>query len=334
MTERTLALVPAERTATSDKARRLVGAQIGFLGHFVVYTLGCTLLLITAGPTATLIVALSWGIGLASHGFFAVAAPMMRPTLEHHTRQLLAPPVAGQTDARPSRSLEELSAAIAHEIRNPITAAKSLVQQMAEDPASPRNAEYASVAVAELDRVERSIVHLLRFARDEAVEIADMEMGDVVRTAAETLRERATKAGVSLVTSIDETGTMRGDSEKLRRVVENLVSNALDALEESHTKGPCVDVVCGANLAGDAIWVAVRDNGPGIPTEARPSIFQPFFTTKPRGTGFGLALSKKTVEAHGGTIEAGTSPSGGAEILFTVPRTARSPRGSVKELPP
>lgn len=322
MTGRTLAIVPADRTVTADKARRLVGRQIAFLGHFVVYSLGCTLLLITAGPLATLIVALGWGIGLASHGFFAVAAPMMRPTLEHHTQRLLSAPEP-PVDARSSRSLEELSAAIAHDIRNPITAAKSLVQQMAEDPASPRNAEYASVAVAELDRVERSIVHLLRFARDEAIELAEMQMGDVVRTAAETLRDRVAKAGVSLVTSIDDSGTMRGDAEKLRRVVENLVSNSLDALEEAHTAGPCIDVVCGANLAGDSVWVAVRDNGPGIPAEALPGLFQPFFTTKTGGTGFGLALSKKTVEAHGGTIEAGTSPSGGAEILFTLPRAPR-----------
>jgi len=325
MTGRTLAIVAADRTVTADKARRLVGRQIAFLGHFVVYSLGCTLLLITAGPLPTLVVALGWGIGLASHGFFAVAAPMMRPTLEHHTQRLLSAPEPGPVDARSSRSLEELSAAIAHEIRNPITAAKSLVQQMAEDPASPRNAEYASVAIAELDRVERSIVHLLRFARDEAIELAEMQLGDVVRTAAETLRDRVTRAGVSLVTSIDDSGTMRGDAEKLRRVVENLVSNSLDALEEAHTVGPCIDVVCGANLAGDSVWVAVRDNGPGIPAEALPGLFQPFFTTKTGGTGFGLALSKKTVEAHGGTIEAGTSPSGGAEIVFTLPRAPRRP---------
>jgi two-component system sensor histidine kinase HydH len=250
---------------------------------------------------------------------------MMRPVLERHTVQLLAARKPEPAEPRLSRSLQQLSAAIAHEIRNPITAAKSLVQQIAEDPASSRNAEYASVAITELDRVERSIVYLLRFARDEAVELADMQMSDVVRTAVETLRERATKAGVSLVTSIDEAGAMRGDPEKLRRVIENLVSNAIDALEEAHTPDPCVDVACGANLAGDALWVTVRDNGPGIPADAMDEVFQPFFTTKTGGTGLGLALSKKTVDAHGGTIEAGTSPTGGAEISFTLPREVREP---------
>jgi signal transduction histidine kinase len=327
MSGRTLDLVMAGHDGTEHRARRIVGRQLGFLGHCVVYSMTCALLLVTAGPTAALVVAVSWGIGLAAHGFFAVAAPMMRPALERHTARLLTTTAQpALMEGRPSRSLEELSAAIAHEIRNPITAAKSLVQQMAEDPSSGRNAEYAAVAIAELDRVERSIGHLLRFARDEAVEAVDMDLGDVVRAVVDSLRERVSRAGVSLVTSVDEVGTMRGDPEKLRRVVENLVSNAVEALEEAKTPDPCIDVACGANLAGDSIWVAVRDNGPGIPPDALPEIFRPFFTTRANGTGFGLALSKKTVDAHGGTIEAGPSPSGGAQVVFTVPRRTGSPR--------
>jgi signal transduction histidine kinase len=137
----------------------------------------------------------------------------------------------------------------------------------------------------------------------------------------ETLRDRAARAGASIVTSIDDTGAIRGDTDKLRRVVENLVSNALDALEQARTPNPCIDVASGANLAGDSVWVAVRDNGPGIPADLLPAVFGPFFTTKDNGTGFGLALSKKTIDAHGGTIEAGPSPSGGAEIVFTVPKS-------------
>src|SRR5262249_57733345 len=75
-------------------------------------------------------------------------------------------------EGRHARSLEELSASIAHEIRNPITAAKSLVQQMEEDPRGAENVEYARVALAELERVERSVSHLLRFARGEETQLA------------------------------------------------------------------------------------------------------------------------------------------------------------------
>ena len=77
--------------------------------------------------------------------------------------------------SREARALSELSASIAHEIRNPITAAKSLVQQIRESPAAPENAEYARVAVEELDRVERSISHLLRYAREEKRNVVYLE---------------------------------------------------------------------------------------------------------------------------------------------------------------
>jgi signal transduction histidine kinase len=308
------------RHGTEIEARRVAGRLIGFLGHALVYGLGCLLLLITAGPFVALIVAVSWGIGLASHGFFAVAAPILRSRLEEGARSVLAPPALPASDPRTARSLEELSAAVAHEIRNPITAAKSLVQQIAEDPQSPDNAEYAAVAVGELDRVERSIVHLLRFAREETPELVEMRMIDVVQGAIETLRDRASTLGASLTTSLEDTGRMRGDAEKLRRVVENLIGNALDALEEGKTPSPRVEIASGSNLAGTEVWVAVRDNGPGIPESALPRMFDPFFTSKGSGTGFGLALSKKTIAAHGGTIEAQNRASGGAELLFTLPR--------------
>lgn len=329
-----LARPTADARAEDRPAKKLVGRALGFAGHVIVFTMVCLLLLVVAGFLPTLIVALSWGIGLAAHGFFAVAAPLLRAPLEARAEQTLAlsAPPAPATPAAPARlaapgpstrGLEELSAAIAHEIRSPITAAKSLVQQIAEDPASPDNAEYASVAVAELDRVERSIAHLLRFARDEALEPADVRMVDVVQAAVETMRDRAARQGATLATSIEESGTMRGDPEKLRRVVENLVGNALDAVRDAKTEGARVEVASGQNLAGDEIWVAVRDNGPGIPSEALPRIFSPFFTTKEGGTGLGLALAKKTAEAHGGTLEASTRRSGGAELLLVVPRAAR-----------
>ena len=90
-----------------------------------------------------------------------------------------------------AHSMEELSARVAHEIRNPITAAKSLVQQMEEEPGAPENVEYARVALEELARVERSVSHLLRFARDEELRMGVVRLADVVDSALETFRDRA-----------------------------------------------------------------------------------------------------------------------------------------------
>lgn len=301
------------------EARRLVGRQIAFLAHVLVYVLGCLLLVVVAGFFPTVIVAVGWGIGLAMHGFFAVAAPMMRGPLERHTAEVLAP--ASDRDApRSTRSLEELSAAIAHEIRNPITAAKSLVQQIAEDPAAPENAEYAAVAVAELDRVERSIVHLLRFAREESLVLADARMSDVVRSAVETLRDRTAKVGARVRIAVEDASTVRGDADKLRDVVVNLIANALDAVEEAKRDEPTIEIESGTNLARTEVWVAVRDDGPGFDEATLAKAFAPFHTSKKTGTGLGLALARKTIEAHGGTIEARTRPEGGAEVVFSIPR--------------
>ena len=221
---------------------------------------------------------------------------------------------------RHARDIQELTASIAHEIRNPITAAKSLVQQMGEDPNAEDNVEYASVALAELERVERSVSHLLRFARDEDVALHAVRLGEVVEGALAMLVERADKEGVELRHELDTDGELEGDPEQLRRVVLNLVGNSLDALRDANTASPRIDVQLGDDLSGSEVWLRVRDNGPGIPADERERIFRPFHTSKDAGTGLGLAITKKIVEAHEGSIEVDAGPGGGAEFLVTLPK--------------
>ena len=219
-----------------------------------------------------------------------------------------------------ARSLEKLSASIAHEIRNPITAAKSLVQQMGEEPGSPENAEYARVALGELERVERSIAHLLRFAREEEMRSAELALAEVLDSALETFRERAVREGVEIVRELDCEGRMVGDPEKLRRVVINLVGNAMDSVAETKPSSPRIEASLGENLAGNEVWLRIRDNGRGLAPEDRERIFSPFVTSKEHGTGLGLAISRKLVEAHGGRIEAASCEGGGAEFVITFPK--------------
>jgi signal transduction histidine kinase len=219
-----------------------------------------------------------------------------------------------------ARSMETLSASIAHEIRNPITAAKSLVQQMEEDPTAAENVEYARVALEELHRVERSVSHLLRFAREEEMGVGDVKMADVIDSALETFRERIARAGIELVRQEDGEGELRGDAEQLRRVIINLIGNAIDALDETRTPHPRIELAMGENLARTEVWVRIKDNGPGIDREALHKMFSPFYTSKPNGTGLGLAISKKLVDAHRGTLEVGSQPGAGAEFVVTLPK--------------
>ncbi|MCP5042835.1 MAG: HAMP domain-containing histidine kinase [bacterium] len=227
-----------------------------------------------------------------------------------------------------AQSLEVLSASIAHEIRNPITAAKSLLQQMREDPESLENEEYAQVALGELERVERSISHLLRFGRDEEFRKAIVSMRDVLDSALEAFRDRSARESVAIVREFDCDGTLLGDGEKLRRVMINLVGNAFDALQDARPDEPTIEISMGENLASNEVWVKIRDNGHGIDSETRGQIFTPFYTAKPSGTGLGLAITKKLVDAHGGTIEVANAPGGGAEFVLSFPKQAQNGNGA------
>ena len=313
-----------------EEARRLAERKLAFIAHLVPYMFVCTFLLfVTRSLFVTTIVGLAWGVGLASHFFKAFIEPeLRRKWIQREVEGRVQNTVSQQRRAlegQQRRSLEELSASIAHEIRNPITAAKSLLQQMGEDPASSENVEYAQVALEELDRVERSISHLLRYAREEDMAIEPIRLSEVLNGAGESFRERLAKLGVDVRPTLDADGEMEGDAEKLRRVLINLIGNALDAFEESGTENPCLDVGLGENLAGNEVWLRLKDNGPGVDDETQAKMFRPFYTSKSNGTGLGLAISKKLVDAHGGTIEVHSAPGQGSEFVLTFPRRAPTP---------
>jgi len=157
--------------------------------------------------------------------------------------------------------------------------------------------------LSELDRVERSISHLLRYARDEEPHFEVLELRSLAMAAVDGLRDRAMASGIELKIEFERPGEMRGDAEKLRRVIENLISNAIEAIGAAAPASPRIEVLGGENLAGTEIWLRVIDNGSGIAASDRERIWSPFFTTRQAGTGLGLALSRKTIEAHGGRID-------------------------------
>ncbi len=311
------------------EARKVANIKIGFMAHLIPYLTVCTFLLFVAGFRVAFIVGLAWGIGLTIHGFFAMIVPDLRKNwIAQEVSRKVSEGVVRERrtmENKHTRSVEELSASIAHEIRNPITAAKSLVQQMGEDPHAKDNVEYAKVALDELDRVERSISNLLRFARDEDIRMEPVIISNVLSSAMETFRDRIERINVEVRRNINEVGPVLGDPEKLRRVIINLLNNALDAFEEHRTKNPCIEIDIGENLAGTGVWVRVRDNGPGIDPEALHKIFNPFYTNKEKGTGLGLALSKKVMDAHGGSIEAESKPGQGTEFVLTLPKPSDEP---------
>ena len=279
-------------------------------------------------PFAGAVSLIYFGVGIGRKAFRLLYEPQLREKfLQEEVHRRVHTRVSTERrslEGEHHRSLEQLSASIAHEIRNPITAAKSLVQQIGEDPNGPDQIEYARVAVAELERVEKSISHLLRFAREEETQMSEVVLEDVLESALETFRDRSARGGIKIIRKYDTDGRLNGDAEQLRRVAINLVGNAIDALEESSIDQPEVRVSMGENLAGSEVWIRFADNGLGIEDDVRSQIFDPFYTSREAGTGLGLALSRKIVDNHGGSIEVETTSGEGTQFILVFPKPSES----------
>lgn len=302
------------------RARRRANAEVGFYMHLVSYLGVMTFLafinVMTTGYPWFIWPALGWGIGLFAHYMAVFGSRVVReryfePAVDREVRRQK---VALHTEKQ--ATIDELSATIAHEIRNPIAAAKSLVQQMGEDPASVENVEYGRVALEELDRVERRISHLLKYAKEEDYTYAPVSLAAVVDSSLTQLRSKLDAARVQVTRKYIAGPTIVADGEKLRQVFVNVIDNATDALEAVvEDRRLEVSIENGARGA----TVRVRDNGTGIPADKIDRIFNPFFTTKEKGTGLGMAISKKIVEAHEGSINVVSEEGRGAEFVVTLP---------------
>jgi signal transduction histidine kinase len=290
----------------------------------VLWFLGVTTLLLIFIPPLGFIVMLCWGLKVGKQVYELEVEPRLRKRfVQQEVEKQVHASLSRQRqvlEGEHAQSLEQLSASIAHEIRNPITAAKSLVQQMGETPTAQENVDYARVALEELQRVERSVSHLLRFAREEEGDMVEVRMADVVESTLESFRDRVQRSGIALEHRIDCDGAMIGNAEQLRRVLINLVGNAIDALDESRAPAPRIVIHMGENLAGSEVWVQIKDNGPGMDRDSLAKMFSPFYTSKANGTGLGLAICRKLVDAHGGTVEVSSEPGEGAEFLLTFPK--------------
>jgi signal transduction histidine kinase len=320
-----LALATPE-SAVLRRARRRAAAEVAFYTHLTIYLgvmafLALINLLTTSYPWF-LWPAIAWGFGLFSHYMAVFGSRLMReryfePAVEREVRR---EKVVMHTEKQ--ASIDELSATIAHEIRNPIAAAKSLVQQMAEDPTSAENVQYAGVALDELDRVERRISHLLRYAKEEEYIFAPVNVATVVDSALTQMRAKLDAAKVSVQRNYIVGPTLLADGEKLKQVFTNILDNATDALDSIPAGGRRIEVwIDNGTQAGArrSTTVRVRDNGCGIPADKIDRIFNPFFTTKEKGTGLGMAISKKIVEAHEGSINVVSEAGGTTEFIVTLP---------------
>ncbi len=322
------AFMSAEEAALAE-AHQAADEKVALWGRVARLAIVAVPLLVFI-PLVGVLVAFIGGIPLARRAYRIYYEPRLRERfIDEEVAKRVDSSVRVEREAlegEHARSLERLSASIAHEIRNPITAAKSLVQQMGEDPVSGENVEYARVALAELERVERSIAHLLRYAREEDMRHERTALADVFDSAIETFRDRTSREGVEITREYDGEVMVEGDPEQLRRVAINLLNNAMDALVAERVPKPGIRISMGENLAGTEVWVRIADNGIGMNAEDRDRIFEPFYTSKSDGTGLGLPITRKLVEAHRGWIEISDPGPGqrGTTFVLTFPKAENS----------
>jgi signal transduction histidine kinase len=204
------------------------------------------------------------------------------------------------------RVLGQLSAGVAHEIRNPLTgiatSAEVLADRLGRDD---NNVKYIRAILDEINRLDGIIRNLLDFARPPKPQIASCSLPDVIERVMSLLRDDAAKKGVRLDSEKrPEAVYCEADPAQLQQVVLNIVMNAVQACGEGDEVMLDVKREDPEDSSyAKVVRIDVLDSGPGVPKEVRESLFDPFVTTKTRGTGLGLAISQHIIEEHNGSIE-------------------------------
>jgi signal transduction histidine kinase len=214
-------------------------------------------------------------------------------------------------------SLGRMAATVAHEIKNPLSAIKSIAQVMREDE-SLRN-EYErdlGLIVGETDRLSQSVTQLLSFARRESPAAQPLSVDELLRSVVDLFRANARELGIVLDYEVNIDAELAGRSvSALRDALSNLLLNALQATPH----GGKVELIAVA-LNGDLV-VSVQDSGAGVPADLRERIWEPFFTTRQRGTGLGLAIVRKRVQEVGGSAALESNNGRGALFQVRIPLT-------------
>jgi signal transduction histidine kinase len=213
-------------------------------------------------------------------------------------------------------SLGRMAATVAHEIKNPLSAIKSIAQVMREDE-SLRN-EYErdlGLIVGETDRLSQSVTQLLSFARKESPAGQPLSVDELVRSVADLFRANAREQGIAIDCEVTVQAELAGRSvAAIRDALSNLVLNALQATP------PGGRVEMSAVAANGDLVINVQDSGSGVPADLRERIWEPFFTTRQRGTGLGLAIVRKRVQEIGGSASLEMGHNGhGALFQLRVP---------------
>lgn len=205
----------------------------------------------------------------------------------------------------------EFSAGVAHEIKNPMTSIKMLMQTV-RNKRQELTSKDLLVVEEEINRIDNIITEFLAFARPSRAEKSDININDVVDEVITVTKPMMEQSEIHLLnTFASSLPVIRGNSDALKQVFLNIVLNAIQAMEG---KGGSLKI--DTSLRGNNIYIIIKDSGVGIPPENLNRIFDPFFTTKKKGTGMGLTLTYNLINEHSGKIHVDSKP--GEETTVTV----------------
>ncbi|MGH7308256.1 MAG: sensor histidine kinase [Candidatus Rokuibacteriota bacterium] len=219
-------------------------------------------------------------------------------------------------------SLGEMAAGVAHEIRNPLGGIKMATRLLSSGEFSSGRIpqEMAQSVVSGIAEIESIIAELLDYARETRLDSQEYPLGLILGPVVTAATTEGEQRGVQVTAhGLEDELVAAVDGPRLRQVFTNVMKNALEATER-HPQGR---VTVRLYQRHSTAVVEVADNGVGIDPEQRDKIFLPFFTTKPTGTGLGMAIVKKIMDLHGGEIEIDSRPGQGTIVRLVIPRAAR-----------
>ncbi|MBF0473993.1 MAG: PAS domain-containing sensor histidine kinase, partial [Nitrospirae bacterium] len=212
-------------------------------------------------------------------------------------------------------AIGELSANIAHEIRNPLAALKSSIEMLKEGKTSGLNAvRLMDIAIKEMDRLNKIITNFLTYSSPGAMHFTQFSLISVLNETIDMIQPAISpNSNIKIIRNFDQDILIKGDMDRLTQVFWNLGLNALQSLNNEGV----VEIT--VQKTGAYVKISFRDTGIGIKEGDLDKIFYPFYTTKPKGTGLGLAMVFRTIEDHSGNISVKSIEGKGATFIVTLP---------------
>ncbi len=280
-----------------------VAGQVSEVSQQELFLIALFSLAIILGAVSLIAVALSWNKSLARE-------------VHLKTEELLA---SQERLVRTERfaAIGEAAAYVSHEIKNPLMVIGGLARQVENKEDQPSLKEKLHIIQTEVQRLENFLGDLRDFTRPATPVMQQININEVIHEVDALMKEEAKNRGVKLVEHLDpELPPLQADPNQMKQVILNLVKNAFEAMDSGGR------VVLASGAEDNQVWFSVEDTGGGMSLDILEKIFNPFFTTKKKGTGLGLAVIHKIVTDHHGSVTVQSLPDRGTTFRIILPVTS------------